>query len=151
MTLYGIWYADYSNSYVGDAVYTSRDDADAVARASNGDIVEFEVDPPLNKKTHKLRRPGERFYHTAMNCNGHKAQAWDSYPSELHPAEDMSVRVNKGGEVERFNVACWAEDEKHAIKIANDRRTQWIAAGGLFSKEPQITHGHDYGWRKALT
>ncbi|KKK72408.1 hypothetical protein LCGC14_2904180, partial [marine sediment metagenome] len=41
-----------------------------------------------------------------------------------------------------------ANDIDHAIKIANDRRTQWIADGERFNKTPIITYRVDYGWRK---
>ena len=149
-TLYGIWYADYSNSSAGDAVYSSRDDADAVARATDGDVICFELDPSLDAVAQKLRRPGERFYAVAMSRSGKESQAWAKYSAEESPDETVSVRVSKAGKVERFNASCWAADEKHAIKIVNDRRTQWIAAGEQFDSAPQPIGGHDYGWRRAL-
>jgi len=33
------------------------------------------------------------------------------------------------GNAERLVVIAWARDEKHAVKIANEKRTQWIASG----------------------
>lgn len=148
--LYGIWYADYSNSSVGGAVYSSRDDAVAVARETGGDVAEFDVDPLLSEKAKKLRRPGERFFNVTMLPDGNEAQAYEEYPAEELPDESSSVRVTAAGEVVRTTFSCWASDEKHAIKIANDRRRQWIAAGEQFDPIPQKQGGFDAGWRRVL-
>lgn len=139
--LYGIWHADYSDSYVGDSVYSSQDDAEAVCRAGGGRLIEFELDRPLDEKEHKLRRPGERVYWVGMDTDGNGAQANVRY----HAAEDEAstrIRVADGLAL-RFHIQTWAHDEQHAIKIANDRRAQWLAEGG---KLPSCTD-HD-GWGK---
>ena len=139
--LYGIWYADYSASSVGPAVYSSRDDAEAVCRTSDGLLVEFEVDPPLDEKEQKLRRPGGRAYRVGMDAEGKGADAPAYYNSTEHDAA-ISIRV-WDGHAQRFNTQTWAHDEKHAIKIANDHRTQWLASGG-----PLPSRINEYGWGK---
>ncbi len=139
--LYGIWYAEYSNSYVGGSVYSSRDDAEAVCRSGGGDLIEFELDRPLEGAEQKLRRPGERVYHVGMEPDGNGAQANARYEDEDVDAS-VSIRV-VGGEARHFSTKTWAHDEKHAIKIANDRRTQWLASGGELPGQTD-----NYGWGK---
>lgn len=148
--VYGIWYADYSNSYVGGGVYTNRDDAAAVARESGGDIEEFEIDPPLSETATKLRRPNESFFWVGMDRDGNEAQAREEYFAKEPPSERADVRVNADGKAQRFNSHTWAKDEKHAIKIVNDRRRQWIAQGERHCKRVQKSDGYDHGWRRAL-
>lgn len=152
-TLYGIWYADYSNSSCGDAVYSSVDQARAVARATGGDVIELELDPPLDVKTQALVRPGECEYHVGMDASGDDASARENYSEDKATAREfLSVRIDpKTGKPDRFTGRTWAQDEKHAIKIVNERRTRWIAQGSRVGPTPrQNPYQHDYGWRAAM-
>lgn len=141
MKVYGVWYADYSNSRVGGAIYTDRDIAEAVCCETEGDLLEFDLDPSLEESTRRYLRPGERFYSVSMDINGNDAEAWPKYPKSDTP--DESDAVSKDGK--HFSSACWATDEKHAIKIVNERRGGWLAGGSRIGRLP----GAPY-WNKAI-
>jgi hypothetical protein len=121
-TLYGLWYPDYSASGPGSAVYTSRDDAEAVARATQGEVIELALDPPLDEQERRYIRPGEREYHVSMDTDGNGADALELY-SKDGPTGECIVCAR------RFGTSCWATSEKHAIKIANECRGRWLAGG----------------------
>ncbi len=133
--MYGIEFGEYSDRYMHEAVYTSRDDAYAVARTGGGIVLEFGVDPPLAAEAVRLRRPGERFWYVHMRQDGDGASANEEAPKidDDHEASAASERYNG------FTTRCWARDEVHAIKIGNDRRLGWIAAGKPYSYQEATT------------
>jgi hypothetical protein len=143
-TVYVVEFGAYSDSYVG-GVYTSEDEANAVARTNDGYVSSYELDPPLSEAERRHLRPGECVYRVSMGADGNDAQANPHWGPE--PSGDLSVRVDSDNVARRLSGDCWARSEEHAIKILNDRRSQWVAMGSLVGGqvEPRVS-----GWYVAL-
>ncbi len=142
-TVYVVEFGAYSDSYVG-GVYTSQDEANAVARIDGGYVSSYELDPPLSEAEQRHLRPGEHGYQVSMGMDGN-----DSTINEIwgEVSDGLSVRLNSDDKARRLSGSCWARSEEHALKIMNDRRTQWIAMGSLVGGqvEPRVS-----GWYVAL-
>ena len=145
---FGIWYADYSNSSVGEAVYSKEEEAEAVARESGGSVIEFEFDPPLSDAAKKLIRPGEHIYMAGMAADRSNGRALKIYPED-EPETCLFVRVDYKNVVQDLNLLTWAKDELHAMKILSEYRARWIANGSHVSKTIIKRDGVDQGLRKA--
>ena len=134
MKVYVVCFGAYSDRYVA-GVFSNRDEANAWARANNDDVDEFDLDPPLDEQAKRHIRPGLSAYSVAMDHDGNGAQVWEQW---VDPDESIAANGH------RFNTECWASSKEHAIKIANDRRIQWLAGGKRLGK------ALNYGWRAAL-
>lgn len=134
--VYVVRAGEYSDTWtVG--VYTKPDHADAVARAKDGYVEDFEIDPALDEDAVRHLRPGERLYQVLMRRDGQEARAWPQWSGDA----DMYLSANYA----HHNIVgrCWATSEEHAIKIVNDRRIAWLAAGSPLSRAKQ------HGWADA--
>lgn len=87
-------------------------------------IEEWELDPHI-----KDLKKGRKAYRVTISKEGEvKEVANESSTYILNKAEygfppGISFQDNK----KIMNYSCWADDEKHAIKIANEKRIQFIA------------------------
>ncbi len=141
MKVYVVTFGAYSDSYVG-CVYTNQDDADATARAGGGYVEEHELDLPLSEAETRHLRPGEHVYQVGMYVDGSGAHADKTW--QPRPHDGLFADVGYDNKVGYLKGTCWALSEEHAIKILNDRRSQWIAMGSLIG-----TRKSD-GWYVAL-
>ncbi len=144
MKVYVVTHGAYSDTSV-TGVYTSRDDANAVARTGDdGYVEEYDLDPPLTEKQARHIRYGESVYNVTMDLDGNDSQVNEHWVSEVH--DGLRVRVDSDNVARRLSGTCWARSEEHAIKIVNDRRSQWVAMGSLVGG----LAGRDTNWRVAL-
>lgn len=130
--VYVVEYGSYSERYVA-GVFTDRDAAAAFTRAGYGTLTEHEVTNELSPAAQRQLRPGERRYKVIMDRTGNEASAWESFAPVEDVLRHLWVQFYKGNPV-WFTGDCWASDEEHAIKILNDRRTQWLAMGAHTGK-----------------
>lgn len=121
-TVYVVEGGAYSDKYVA-AVFSNRDDANALAYTIDpSGVYELELDPELSEAEKRHIRPGEYAYNMAMDTDGNNAQAWETW---REPANELWAR----NDLKRLSSSCWATSEQHAIKILNERRSAWLAAG----------------------
>lgn len=124
----------YSDRYVA-AVFTNEDQAAAYARANDGTVGHFDLDPELGEDEKRHLRPGQHAYSFSMDYDGNQAQAWEIWKD---PDESLRVRVS-GGKPVRLAGGCWASSEKHAIKILNEKRTGWLIGGQRVGRPTNTT------------
>jgi hypothetical protein len=124
-----IWLcADGSCSdYRVTAVFTDGERAKEIskARAWQQDPVEIEVDPVQPSEIDQ----GLQNWYVVLKSNGDFVEAYIT--SDDRPQSDRTApRFMSGREVcEARLFFMWARDREHAIKIANERRIAWLAAG----------------------
>ena len=136
--VYVVEAGEYSDTWVV-GVYTVRDNADAVAREHDGRVEKHLIDPPLSDEEKRRMKPGERLYHVRIAED--ESIAWPMWVPEP-PTNDLQASLEQGAVVGQ----CWARSKKHAIKIINDRRLSWIAAGSPLNGKKRPG-----GWRKVNT
>ncbi len=124
-------YSDYS--VIG--VYTTKEKAQLVCDTINKDIIYDEAtiaEWPLDPAADELANGMSRYY---------VSMRWDGTTDEVTRGEvhyydlDDETRAyqrfdHKDRKVLGKTFTMWARDEKHAIKIANERRTRLISEGG---------------------
>jgi len=112
-TVYLVTRGEYSD-YRISAVFSTRALAEALARLipDANDVGEYPLDPPLPAKHPRWRVWMDREGNNAET----KRVSWNS---------DFLPKVVKG----TFNCYVNGEDETQAIKAANEKRAQFIAAG----------------------
>lgn len=87
------------------------------------DIEEFEIDREYNFP------PGKKGYLVDFKANGEVKMIMqldpdDNFSDEVYPDRNGSLFTR-----------CWANSKEHAIKIANERRTRWLAMADGPTKE----------------
>lgn len=125
--VYVVMYYNYSDTYCIGAS-TDRASAYALAREMGGTVEEH--DDAVGGKP-EFYRPGWEVWAVSMNIAGGgnaKAEIADGVPSG--DVRVVAGRSSGPPKPETFSYICWARDNQHAIKIANDVRTRWKAAGG---------------------
>ena len=142
-TVWAVMCGAYSAKYLA-AVFTEHDRADAFARANDGYVDEYDLDPPLGEAEQRHLRPGEHFYDVTMDVDGQDAEAWEDWSTSTD--RYLQCRINKEWQAQRLSGSCWATSEEHAIKILNERRGFWLAQGKPFVNE-STDRRYDYGWR----
>jgi hypothetical protein len=112
---------EYSDrSIVG--VFTDQETADEFAHACDGFWIDYPVNEPFER-----RAEGTHWHHVYMNRDGDTKEVRKSHYWENVDPTVMLVMHDDG-----FHLfGCFACDEEHAVKIANDRRRQMIAEGKL--------------------
>jgi hypothetical protein len=136
-TVWVIERGEYSD-YRVMGVFSSKENAERVAEAINAadsystaTIAEWQLDPVVGELA-----KGFKPYYVRMHKDG---QVESVRPSSMWTYE-MGGRVNEWEREEAPaykgaglpNLLCvdtWARDEKHAVKIANEHRIQWLALG----------------------
>lgn len=111
-------YSDYH--VVG--VFSSKENAEKALAINGiiGEISEWPLDPGIGELNQGLSP-----WHVVMNYDGEVTSA-KKYIEELPLEEPRVYRQHNGS---RVIGDVWAEDERHAIKIVNEFRTQAIANG----------------------
>lgn len=126
-------YSDYR--VIG--VFTSKENAELVMAAIDSkwdepSIAEWPLDPAVNEL-----QSGRARWFVLMKKNGDVEEARKDELSSWDLVDDASIwerstaPAYQGTDkaVDVLQVRVWAKDEKHAIKIANERRTQMISSG----------------------
>jgi hypothetical protein len=117
VNVYIVTAGDYSDYHI-EAVYLDKKTADRIAEIAMGDVEEWPIDVPPEYPVGLLP------WTVVMNRNGDTKLAHRTTPSDDEWAPYSSVE-NSGF----VSYQMWAADEKHAVKIANERRVQLIASG----------------------
>lgn len=122
-TAYVVTQGEYSE-YRILGVYSTEEQANHVAEIRDGRVESYEVDVALDTPN------GMKYYYVTMSFDGNRAKAHisDPFSYEHKMASNSKVSYSCYGSV---TLHCWATDEKHAIKILNDRRIQMMASGEL--------------------
>lgn len=127
--IYAIERGSYSD-YQVVGVFSTRENAQTVVdyMTANGrsydddaEITEWDLDPSVDG-IHQ----GLFLFHVIMNMDTGDVVMVDKSSSPVCEYED---HVMNGAAGVNYNGHCWATDEKHAIKIINERRAQRIAMG----------------------
>lgn len=106
-------------------VFTNKERAQAFvdSRCKSGTIEQYGLDDWLTE-----REQGLEFYMVHMTLTGDNASVKvESAPDNQYP-EGYIGRPLIESIPDWFAMTIWAKDEAHALKIANDRRTQMIAS-----------------------
>jgi hypothetical protein len=127
-------YSDYSIN----AVYDSRELAEAAARGREGYAIE---EYPLNPGEAEWRA-GRSLWHVQIRADGSVISAddfgmmWDAdgLPDNLTIETTQALPIPDQpwvSEIVGFvlDVYVWSEDQTRATKVANERRAEWIASG----------------------
>ena len=111
-------YSDYSIF----SVHTDKDTADRVSRENHGDVACW----PLDDEHPKLQ-DGYSYWRALMKQDGNRASAsWEYDCIEHEELNEVDLSVDHDGTAWIGGVVS-AKDEKHAIKILNERRAQILA------------------------
>lgn len=108
------------------AIYSDEATAKRVTEAYGWDNApdEYELDPEVPQEA----RAGMSFFSVLMWDNGdvHYVSKTErdafTVNGEFHNSTNLSGRTGR-----QFFTYCWASDEQHAVKIANERRAQMLA------------------------
>ena len=127
-------YSDYH--VVG--VFSSRENAEAIMEKAGGSLYDAEIDQwELDPGVEALHK-GLNKYSVWMLRNGdleseikRDEDPWrDSWADDLRIWRRTQAPMYQGkGIPDVLQASVWAKDEKHAVKIVNERRTQAIASG----------------------
>lgn len=122
--IYVVTSGEYSD-YGICGVFDDRTLADAFAEKCSGTYAEAGVEVwPLNPHADDLRA-GHDPYFVRMKRTGDTMEARRVDAGSRAVGAVMALDVNGDG-----FTTCFARDEQHAVKIANERRAQLIASGG---------------------
>lgn len=124
-TIYLVTDGDYSDYRIVSAHSTKElaERAKELANADN-DIEEWELDPELPQPP-----PGRLPWYVTMNRDGSTDYNSRRAIDEFAPGvEFVSGYFRDPPGTWRLQVGCWARDEAHAVKIANEYRAALIAA-----------------------
>lgn len=118
MKLFVVTSGEYSDRKI-TGIYSSKDKAELAQKlfATENEIEEWELD------SMPMSPPGMLLFKVRMEKNG---TVRDCY------AVDSSVKWDQWSpaiEVPAVDFVVWARDNTHAIKVANEKRTQLIASG----------------------
>ena len=124
-------YSDYH--IVG--VFSSEEKAQKIKSIVGGEVVEWNLDPGINEIN-----KGLSIFNIIMNYSGNIERLtkedicmYNLSNNGLHVWERTKAPAYQGKKVN--DAVCgsvWAKDQKHAIKIANEFRTQNIAENKMF-------------------
>lgn len=120
MKVWAVTVGAYSSAYVA-AVFSDEDTAYEWAYDNDGHIDEFALDETAPRK---LKR-GERYWDVRMSPDGNGAQATVCEWKPPHGDDGLFY----GEHHEELTATVMADSEEKAIKIVNDRRSGWLAAG----------------------
>lgn len=131
MTPKSVWvieageYSDYQ--VVG--VFSTRENAELVASAIGyGSIAEWDLDPGVDG----LRQGHPRFRVLMLRDGSVESvevqEGWNAETFYVWPRSREPIYAGKGIP-DALNAWVWARDEKHAVKIVNEKRAQMIANG----------------------
>lgn len=140
MKVYVLTSGIYSNYHVV-GIFSSEAKALGAAESmglkiasDQGSIDEYEMD--------EFFRSGMFAYRVTMNLRGNDAQIVLTEAPDDNRVEGnwrMFIERNEHG---WFRTECWARDSEHALKIANERRIQWLSLPG--HEEPKTLKEKEY-------
>lgn len=131
MKVFVVEFGEYSDRNVY-GVYSTEDRA-KVAASSDGDITEYKVDEAFD-----LYDKGLRPFFVEIGYDGTIIKVTKcEYRSERATQTNMASTDRFGSSYipgQKFkwnvlNVATWARDEQHAVKIASEHHAEFVAAG----------------------
>lgn len=128
-TIYVVMEGKYSD-YRAISVWSTEEKANTCAgAAAERSVLPFELDKPD-------QHPGMRFYRLYMLKDGsvveiHRASAiYNDKPQDYLCVKSVKRKPGIPFRLEAMlDCTCWATDERHAIKIANEKRIQRISSG----------------------
>lgn len=132
-TVWVIEQGDYSD-YRVSGVFSTRENAERIAAILGGDaaVAEWELDPTIADLD-----AGRTPYVVIMSADGTveklavpHGDGWS--PAYFAPWRRSTVPAFRGqNALDAVNARVWAEDDKHAVKIVNEKRLAMIAAGEI--------------------
>lgn len=139
-TVWVVERGEYSD-YRVEGVYSTRENAERIAAAFNGSgswrdatVAEWEMDPGIDRLGKNLRS-----FSITMLRDGtvesvdERDRAWvnitDDSTFHIWRRTQAPAYRDKPGVVDALRADVWARNEKHAVKIANEKRAQMIASG----------------------
>lgn len=136
-TIWVIEQGEYSD-YRVVGVYSSRENAEVVCKAINdrrpcyqAEISEWRFNPGTTEINQGMRIYSVRMLRdgSVEEVKSHEFSGFD-IGGEVRLWRRKSAPYWRGKDVEDcLCVTCWATDDRHAVKIANEHRSQWIAMG----------------------
>lgn len=113
----------YYSSYRVTAVFTDEQRARAITKTRGWDNEPeaFECDPPQPPQV----IAGYAVWRVSMYVEGDLWAVGPQSDLDEPPIDVNFTQLDRRGRV----YFMWARDREHAIKIANERRIQWLAAG----------------------
>ena len=134
-TIYVVTEGDYSNYHIC-AVFDDKELAELYLSHFGGEIEEWELNP-----LQKQLRQGRVVWHVQMNQEGGTSYFGVHATERDVPETDKMVPVRMSSLPDyryawHLEIECYAENKQHAIKIANERRTQIIALSLWPSTDP---------------
>jgi hypothetical protein len=118
--VYVVTHGSYSD-YAIDAVFDNKTDADEYAAQINSDVEEWDLNPEF------LYENGSRAYNVMINRDGDSEVRYGGYGTNRFSYR-KGMELGKNDFIADFTIRCRG-DEKHAVKIANERRLMLIASG----------------------
>lgn len=120
-TVYIVTSGDYSD-YSIRAVFDNEDLAKRFTCQYGGEIELWE----MNENTTQIME-GLTFWRVWVEKNGDVTDSEKTYP--WGEQQTTAVPIYRMCSLEPYlEVHCWARDEDHAIKIATEKRQEWMAA-----------------------
>ena len=124
MKVYIVTSGDYSD-YGIDAVFTNKKTAEVFAGKIGGEVEIWEISPSdlIDKITHN------KIFCVRMNKEGNTdlVMEEDFDSGDIKNAMEKKTEIFKAVDGYSMITYMFAKDEKHAVKIANERRVQLIA------------------------
>lgn len=108
------------------AIYSDEATAREVTKAYGweNDPEEFDLDPEVPQEI----RAGMFYWVVRLWENGDLERAWITEPSDFYFKDEWQDAPYMSPRHDRvFRTGCWARDQEHAVKIANERRAISIA------------------------
>lgn len=120
MKVYVVTEGEYSDYRVNSIFSTIEKALEYSKMFGMNDPIELELD---EQNCLLEKYSGLIFYSVNIEINGNSLSV---YPTTLNSNRPPRVFKNEYSP-DILNVHCWAKDEKHAVKIANEKRIQLIA------------------------
>lgn len=121
---------DYSDYHI-IGIFSSKENANMIREKTGGEVREWFLDPCVKEINKDYRQ-----YHIYMLKNGDvetiKSMDFNSYwlEGKTYVWERSKAPAYQGKNIEDvLDSIVWAKNEKHAIKIVNEKRGQMIANG----------------------
>lgn len=125
--VYLVTSGSYSDYHI-EAAFSTEELAEAYKKrwgdSYDSYVEEWDLDP-VDPHQH----PNLSFFQVQMWRNGDTLQCKSASP--LSAEEDRIASPAWKGRMPLLITYCWARDKKHAVKIANEKRTQAIAEGRM--------------------
>ncbi len=115
-TVYAVTDGEYSD-YSVRGIFSTKEKAELYAKAFRGDVNEWPVDPVVG-----MIKPNHKPFIISMDKSGVTIYINDR-PNDWSFASTTNVMFI-GGKDQLLEVACFAKDQAHAIKITNDLRAR---------------------------